>query len=85
MARIVSRYFESWSATMPRCASPATCACGSSAAPATGTGTAGATRTGELLARLLGDIGEVDGLLVRAIGPLVALGALSLVAVPRQR
>ncbi|MBR7539534.1 ABC transporter ATP-binding protein, partial [Mycobacterium tuberculosis] len=41
----------------------------------------GATRTGELLARLLGDIGEVDGLLVRAIGPLVALGALSLVAV----
>jgi len=41
----------------------------------------GATRTGELMARLLGDIGEVDGLLVRAIGPLVALGALSLVAV----
>ncbi|WP_442253212.1 thiol reductant ABC exporter subunit CydC [Stenotrophomonas pavanii] len=41
----------------------------------------GATRTGELLARLLGDIGEVDGLLVRAIGPLLALAALSLVAV----
>lgn len=41
----------------------------------------GATRTGELLARLLGDIGEVDGLLVRAIGPLLALAALSLVGV----
>ncbi len=41
----------------------------------------GATRTGDLLARLLGDIGEVDGLLVRAIGPLVALGGLSLVAI----
>ncbi len=40
-----------------------------------------ATRTGDLLARLLGDIGEVDGLLVRAIGPLVALGGLSLVAI----
>ncbi|MDH0633797.1 thiol reductant ABC exporter subunit CydC, partial [Stenotrophomonas maltophilia] len=41
----------------------------------------GATRTGDLLARLLGDIGEVDGLLVRAIGPLLALGGLSLVAI----
>jgi ATP-binding cassette subfamily C protein CydC len=66
---------------MPRCASPATCACGSSAARCHWRRHGWATRTGELLARLLGDIGEVDGLLVRAIGPLVALGALSLVAV----
>lgn len=41
----------------------------------------GSTRTGELLARLLGDISEVDGLWVRALGPLLALSALSLVAV----
>jgi ATP-binding cassette subfamily C protein CydC len=40
----------------------------------------GATRTGDLLARLLGDIGEIDGLLVRAIGPLLALAALTLLA-----
>ena len=33
----------------------------------------GASRTGELLARLMSDIGEVDGLVVRALGPLVAL------------
>ena len=38
-------------------------------------------RTGELLARLLSDIGEVDGLLVRAIGPLLALGGISLAGV----
>jgi ATP-binding cassette subfamily C protein CydC len=38
-------------------------------------------RTGELLARLMSDIGEVDGLLVRAIGPLLALAGISLVAV----
>lgn len=38
-------------------------------------------RTGELLARLMSDIGEVDGLLVRAIGPLLALGGVSLVGV----
>lgn len=38
-------------------------------------------RTGELLARLMSDIGEVDGLLVRAIGPLLALGGVSVVAV----
>jgi len=41
----------------------------------------GGVRTGELLARLMSDIGEVDGLLVRAIGPLLALGGVSLVAV----
>lgn len=41
----------------------------------------GGTRTGELLARLLGDIAEVDGLFVRALGPLAALAALSLVAI----
>ncbi|MGN7838755.1 thiol reductant ABC exporter subunit CydC [Stenotrophomonas sp. 22385] len=38
-------------------------------------------RTGELLARLMSDISDVDGLLVRAIGPLLALGGVSLVAV----
>lgn len=38
-------------------------------------------RTGELLGRLMSDIGEVDGLLVRAIGPLLALGGISLVGV----
>ncbi|MCC7635169.1 thiol reductant ABC exporter subunit CydC [Stenotrophomonas rhizophila] len=38
-------------------------------------------RTGELLARLMSDIGEVDGLLVRAIGPLLALAGISVVAV----
>ena len=36
-------------------------------------------RTGDLLARLLGDIDAVDGLLVRAIGPLLAL-ALAILA-----
>src|SRR5690606_14547530 len=41
----------------------------------------GGTRTSELLARLLGDIGEVDGLWVRALGPLIALTALGLVAI----
>ncbi|MBD8696288.1 thiol reductant ABC exporter subunit CydC [Stenotrophomonas sp. CFBP 13718] len=40
----------------------------------------GTTRTAELLARLLGDIAEVDGLWVRALGPLLALAALSGVA-----
>ncbi|MCF5956272.1 thiol reductant ABC exporter subunit CydC, partial [Xanthomonas perforans] len=32
-----------------------------------------ATRTGDLLARLMSDIGEVDGLSVRALAPLAAL------------
>jgi len=41
----------------------------------------GTRRTSELLARLLGDIGEVDGLWVRALGPLLALAALTVVAV----
>ncbi len=41
----------------------------------------GGVRTGELLARLMSDISEVDGLLVRAIGPLLALAGISLVAV----
>ncbi|MBN6151229.1 thiol reductant ABC exporter subunit CydC [Xanthomonas sp. AmX2] len=43
----------------------------------------GASRTGELLARLMSDIGEVDGLAVRALGPLAALvgvGALGVAA-----
>ncbi|MGV8960424.1 MAG: thiol reductant ABC exporter subunit CydC [Stenotrophomonas sp.] len=41
----------------------------------------GSSRTGELLARLMSDIGEVDGLLVRAIGPLLALAGISLAAI----
>ncbi|MQP77736.1 thiol reductant ABC exporter subunit CydC [Stenotrophomonas sp. MYb238] len=41
----------------------------------------GGTRTGELLARLMSDIGEVDGLLVRALGPLLALAGIALAAI----
>ena len=41
----------------------------------------GSTRTADLLARLLGDISEVDGLWVRAVGPLLALGGLGVVAI----
>ncbi len=40
-----------------------------------------ATRTGELLARLMSDIGEVDGLLVRALGPLLALLGIAVASV----
>lgn len=36
-----------------------------------------ASRTGELLARLMGDIGEVDGVFVRAIGPLLAMATVT--------
>lgn len=41
----------------------------------------GRHRMGDLLARLLADIENVDGLLVRAIGPLLAFAGLGLVAV----
>ena len=41
----------------------------------------GSTRTAELLARLLGDISEVDGLWVRVLGPLLALAGLGVVAI----
>ena len=41
----------------------------------------GGTRTGELLARLMSDIGEVDGLLVRAVGPLLALAGIALASI----
>lgn len=41
----------------------------------------GRHRVGELLARLVADIENVDGLLVRAAGPLLALSALGLAAV----
>src|SRR5690606_34195938 len=41
----------------------------------------GSTRTGELLARLLGDISEVDGLWVRALGPLLALAMMAVLAI----
>lgn len=41
----------------------------------------GQHRVGDLLARLVADIENVDGLLVRAIGPLLAFAGLALVAV----
>lgn len=41
----------------------------------------GTTRTAELLTRLLGDIAEVDGLWVRAWGPMLALAGLAAVAI----
>lgn len=41
----------------------------------------GSSRTGELLARLITDIGEVDGLMVRAISPLFALAGIALATV----
>lgn len=41
----------------------------------------GSSRTGELLARLVTDIGEVDGRMVRAVGPLLALAGMALAAV----
>ncbi|MDL5366375.1 thiol reductant ABC exporter subunit CydC [Xanthomonas sp. NCPPB 2654] len=41
----------------------------------------GASRTGELLARLMSDIGEVDGMVVRALGPLAALLGVGAVGV----
>lgn len=41
----------------------------------------GRHRVGELLARLVADIENVDGLLVRAVGPLFALAGLGLTAV----
>lgn len=41
----------------------------------------GGSRTGELLARLISDIGEMDGLVVRALGPLLALAGMAVVAV----
>ena len=41
----------------------------------------GRHRVGDLLARLLADIENVDGLLVRAVGPLLAFAGLGLVAV----
>ena len=41
----------------------------------------GSSRTGELLARLITDIGEVDGLMVRAISPLLALAGAAMASV----
>jgi ATP-binding cassette subfamily C protein CydC len=41
----------------------------------------GRHRVGDLLARLLADIENVDGLLVRAVGPLLAFAGLGLVAI----
>lgn len=44
-------------------------------------GQLGRLRTGELLARLMGDIDAVDGLLLRATGPLLALGAVGVLGI----
>ena len=41
----------------------------------------GASRIGDLLARLMSDIGEVDGLVVRALAPLLALVVLGVCGV----
>lgn len=41
----------------------------------------GSSRTGELLARLVSDISEIDGVMVRAIGPLLALVGIVLASV----
>ncbi|WP_269790828.1 thiol reductant ABC exporter subunit CydC [Stenotrophomonas sp. Iso1] len=41
----------------------------------------GSSRTGELLARLISDISDVDGAVVRAIGPLLALLGIASTAV----
>lgn len=41
----------------------------------------GSSRTGELLARLITDISEVDGLMVRAISPLLALAGAAVASV----
>ena len=41
----------------------------------------GGSRTGELLARLVSDISEVDGVMVRAIGPLLAMVGIVLASV----
>jgi len=82
MARIVSRYFEKLvghDATL-RIARDARVWFFRRALPLA-PARLGGTRTSELLARLLGDIGEVDGLWVRALGPLIALAVLGLVAI----
>ena len=81
MARIVSRYFEKLvghDATL-RVARDLRVWFFARALPLA-PGKLGASRTGELLARLMGDIGEVDGLFVRAIGPLVAMALVTLAA-----
>lgn len=44
-------------------------------------GQLGRLRTGELLARLMGDIDAVDGLLLRATGPLLALGTVGVLGI----
>ncbi|KAF1687603.1 thiol reductant ABC exporter subunit CydC [Pseudoxanthomonas broegbernensis] len=41
----------------------------------------GALRTGELMGRLMDDIGQVDGLFVRALGPLAAMLGIGLLGI----
>ena len=82
LARIVSRYFEKLvghDATL-RVARDLRVWFFARALPLA-PGKLSATRTGELLARLMGDIGEVDGLFVRAIGPLLAMALTTLAGV----
>ena len=82
LARIVSRYFEKLvghDATL-RVARDLRVWFFARALPLA-PGKLGATRTGELLARLMGDIGEVDGLFVRALGPLLSMALVTLGAV----
>lgn len=82
MARIVSRYFEKLvghDATL-RVARDLRVWFFARALPLA-PGKLSATRTGELLARLMSDIGEVDGLFVRALGPLAAMAMVSLLGV----
>lgn len=81
MVRIVSRYFEKLvghDATL-RIARDLRVWFFARALPLA-PGKLGNTRTGELLARLMGDIAEVDGLFVRAIGPLLAMGVVTVAA-----
>lgn len=82
MARIVSRYFEKLvghDATL-RIARDLRVWFFRRALPLAPT-RLGNSRTGELLTRLMSDIGEVDGLMVRALGPLLALLGVSLLAI----
>ena len=81
MVRIVSRYFEKLvghDATL-RIARDLRVWFFARALPLA-PGKLGNTRTGDLLARLMGDIAEVDGLFVRAIGPLLAMGVVTVAA-----
>ncbi len=82
MARIVSRYFEKLVGhdAMLRIARDLRSWFFARALRLT-PGQLGRLRTGDLLARLMGDIDAVDGLLLRATGPLCALAAVGALGV----